>query len=71
VVGDDGTAEVRNLTIIEASGNDWIVSGGLEDGDKLIIGGLQKVRPGVPVAQVPPMTASVRPTDAAATVVTQ
>ena len=71
VVGADGTAEVRNLTIIEAHGNDWIVSDGLEDGDRLIIGGLQKVRPGAPVAQVPPMTASVQPTGAATHVVKQ
>lgn len=71
VVGADGTAEVRNLTIIEARGNDWIVSGGLEDGDRLIIGGLQKVRAGAPVALVPPMTASVQPTDAATNVVKQ
>jgi membrane fusion protein (multidrug efflux system) len=67
VVGEDGTAEVRNLTIIEASGNDWIVSDGLEDGDKLIIGGLQKVRPGAPVSMVPPMTASTQPAGASAT----
>tara|TARA_R110002072_G_scaffold81160_11_gene186020 strand:+ start:4211 stop:5428 length:1218 start_codon:yes stop_codon:yes gene_type:complete len=69
VVGKDGNAEVRNLTIVEVHGNDWIVSEGLEDGDKLIIGGLQKVRPGAPVMPVPPQTASAQPTSAATTVV--
>ncbi|MEQ8300145.1 MAG: efflux RND transporter periplasmic adaptor subunit [Hyphomonas sp.] len=69
VVGKDGNAEVRNLTIVEVHGNDWIVSEGLEDGDKLIIGGLQKVRPGAPVMAVPPQTASAQPTSAATTVV--
>ena len=71
VVGADGTAEVRNLTIVEASGNDWIVSEGLADGDRLIIGGLQKVRPGAPVAPVPPMTAAAQPNGAATAVVKQ
>lgn len=71
VVGANGTAEVRNLTIIEASGNDWIVSEGLEDGDRLIIGGLQMVRPGAPVAPVPPMTAAAQPNGAATPVVKQ
>tara|TARA_R110001592_G_scaffold51717_12_gene159012 strand:+ start:18173 stop:19390 length:1218 start_codon:yes stop_codon:yes gene_type:complete len=69
VVGKDGNAEARNLTIVEVHGNDWIVSEGLEDGDKLIIGGLQKVRPGAPVMPVPPQTASAQPTSAATTVV--
>ncbi|MFT5776516.1 efflux RND transporter periplasmic adaptor subunit [Hyphomonas sp.] len=71
VVGKDGTAEMRNLTIVEAHGNDWIVSDGLEDGDKLIIGGLQKVRPGAPVMSVQPQTASAEPDSAATHVVKQ
>jgi membrane fusion protein, multidrug efflux system len=55
VVSDDNTVGVRNLKIVEASGSDWIVSDGLEDGDKLIVSGFQKIQPGAPVTVKQPM----------------
>ncbi|SDH72301.1 efflux RND transporter periplasmic adaptor subunit [Roseospirillum parvum] len=51
VVGPDNTVEPRELTVVQAQGNDWVVSAGLKDGDRLIVKGLQKARPG---AQVTP-----------------
>ena len=50
VVGAGDVVEERLLTVMRARGSDWIVSEGLSDGDRIIVEGLQKVRPGAPVA---------------------
>ena len=55
VVSADNKVEVRNLKIIEASGSDWIVSDGLEDGDRMIVSGFQKIQPGASVTVKQPM----------------
>lgn len=52
VVGAEGKVEPRELTIVQARGSDWIVSRGLEAGDRLIVAGLQKIAPGMPVKPV-------------------
>jgi len=49
VVGQDGNVEVRPVRVSEAIGDRWLVEDGLAAGDKVIVEGLQKVRPGVPV----------------------
>lgn len=49
VVGADNKVEVRNLTADQAIGDKWLVTGGLKDGDKVIVTGLQRVRPGAAV----------------------
>ncbi|MEJ4042910.1 efflux RND transporter periplasmic adaptor subunit [Erwinia sp. SLM-02] len=49
VVGADNKVEVRNLTADQAIGDKWLVTGGLKEGDKVIITGLQRVRPGAAV----------------------
>jgi RND family efflux transporter, MFP subunit len=48
----DGKVEQRELTLDRAVGNRWWVSKGLEDGDQLIVQGLQKVRVGQPVQAI-------------------
>lgn len=48
VVNAEGVVEERVLTVIEARGDEWIVGEGLADGDRIIVEGLQKVRPGAP-----------------------
>jgi membrane fusion protein (multidrug efflux system) len=53
VVDASGMVGVRPLTIDKAVGNKWLVSSGLAAGDKVIIEGLQKVRPGSPAKVVP------------------
>ncbi len=50
VVNADDVVESRELEIIQARGSDWVVSGGLKAGDRLIVEGLQKVQPGAKVA---------------------
>lgn len=52
VVGDDGTASVRPVTVGAAHDNQWIITDGLHAGDRVIVDGLQKIRPGSPVSAV-------------------
>jgi membrane fusion protein (multidrug efflux system) len=52
VVGRDNKAELRDLQVDRAVGNDWLVRSGLKDGDQLIIEGTQSLRPGIPVRPV-------------------
>ena len=49
VVGADGKVQSRILTTDRAIGNDWLVTMGLNPGDRLIVKGVQMVRPGIEV----------------------
>ncbi|WP_084156279.1 efflux RND transporter periplasmic adaptor subunit [Desulforegula conservatrix] len=53
VVNAEGKVEVRELKIDRAVGSKWIVSEGLKAGDKVIVEGLQKARPGDLVKTIP------------------
>ena len=53
VVGKDEKVEQRTLELDRAIGDKWLVSSGLAAGDRLIVEGLQKVRPGAQVRAVP------------------
>ena len=53
IVNDKNQAEVRSITASQAVGDKWLVTEGLKPGDKVIVSGLQKVRPGVPVNAEP------------------
>jgi membrane fusion protein (multidrug efflux system) len=46
VVGADSKVAARTLQLGGTQGDQWIVEGGLQDGDRVIVGGLQKVQPG-------------------------
>lgn len=50
VVGADGKVEPRAVEVSQAVGDQWLVEGGLVAGDRVIVAGLQKIRPGAPVA---------------------
>lgn len=56
VVNDADEVVQRRLETARAIGGFWLVEHGLEAGDRLIVSGLQKVRPGAPVK---PVTADV------------
>ncbi|MCZ7834709.1 MULTISPECIES: multidrug efflux RND transporter periplasmic adaptor subunit AcrA [Atlantibacter] len=49
VVGEGDKVEVRQITATQAIGDKWLVTDGLKTGDRVIITGLQKVRPGAQV----------------------
>jgi membrane fusion protein (multidrug efflux system) len=53
LVGAGGKVEVRKLTLERAIGDRWLVSGGLAPGERIIAEGVQKVRPGMVVKEVP------------------
>ena len=53
VVGADGKVTPRPVQIGSAQGNDWIVLGGLKNGEQVVVDGFQKIRPGAPVKPVP------------------
>lgn len=57
VVGGDGTAEMRPVKLGRQHNGLRIIREGLNPGDKLIVSGLQMLRPGAPVAPLPPQPA--------------
>ena len=61
VVGDDGKVAAVPVKAPQAIGDRWVVTEGLKGGEKVIVEGLQKVRPGAPAKAVPfqnPQTAA-------------
>jgi membrane fusion protein, multidrug efflux system len=52
VVGANNKVELRTLRTERTIGENWLVTGGLSAGDKVIIEGLQKVAPGAEVKVV-------------------
>lgn len=57
VVGADGKLEARPVEAPRAVGNKWLVTEGLAPGERIVVEGLQKVRPGSSVIAVPAVTA--------------
>jgi membrane fusion protein (multidrug efflux system) len=53
IVNSSDKVEQRALKIDRAIGDTWLITEGLKPGDRLIVEGIQKVRPGVPVKVVP------------------
>ncbi len=53
VVGAESKVEQRMLTLDRAIGNQWLVTSGLAAGDRVIVEGMQKIRPGTVVTEVP------------------
>ncbi|KGM28506.1 MexE family multidrug efflux RND transporter periplasmic adaptor subunit [Photorhabdus luminescens] len=49
VVGADEKVEPRVITANQAIGDKWLVTSGLKAGDRVIVTGLQKIKPGIPV----------------------
>ena len=67
VVTADNQVESRQITTGRRIGPMWAVTAGLKDGEKIIVEGLQKVRPGAPVAptvvSVDPQTGAIAPVE--------
>lgn len=53
VVDGSGKVEQRMIVVDRAIGDKWLVSSGLKPGDRVIVEGLQKARPGASVKAVP------------------
>lgn len=53
IVDAEGKAAPKPVKVGGMAGGDWIIAEGLNEGDKVVVNGLQKVRPGTPVKAVP------------------
>ena len=53
VVGQDGKVARKDVVTSDTSGGNWIVTGGLAEGDRVIVAGLQKVQADAPAKPVP------------------
>ena len=53
VVDEAGKVQQRMLTLNRAIGDQWLVSSGLSAGERLIVEGMMKVRPGADVKVIP------------------
>jgi len=52
VVGSDNKVATRTLRLRGTNGNQWIVESGLDDGDRVVVAGVQKVQPGAVVQAI-------------------
>ncbi|WP_025918194.1 efflux RND transporter periplasmic adaptor subunit [Herminiimonas sp. CN] len=53
VVGADGKVAARTVKTSSAQGTAWLISEGLQAGDRVVVEGLQKIKPGAVVKVVP------------------
>ncbi len=65
-VGAEDKVEPRLIKVVRTVGESWLVSDGLRTGDRVILEGLQKARPGTPVKAVPFGSAPAAPPAGAA-----
>lgn len=49
----DGKAQQKRITADTQQGDSWIVTAGLDDGDAVVVSGVQKVKPDAPAKAVP------------------
>ena len=66
VVGPDNKVATRTLQLGGTRGTQWIVASGLNDGDRVIVAGVQKAQPGTVVQAIESQTATAAATPVAA-----
>jgi membrane fusion protein (multidrug efflux system) len=49
-VGADNKVHVSNVTLGPQYGNDWVITSGLQSGQRIVLSNLQKLKEGVPVS---------------------
>jgi membrane fusion protein (multidrug efflux system) len=52
VVMPDGIVQQRAVEVGHTIGDQWLVNSGLAEGDRVIIAGLQRIQPGIPVTAI-------------------
>lgn len=72
VVGADGSVAAKRVDVVGSVGSNWVIGSGLEDGDQVVVSGLQLVRPGMkavakPVDEPAEVEAEAAPAPAATT----
>lgn len=66
IIAEGDTVAVRQVKLGEQRGDRWIVLGGLNDGDRIIVDGIQKVQPGAHVRVISadaPAESSAKPAE--------
>jgi membrane fusion protein, multidrug efflux system len=65
VVKPDSTVELRSVTTGRVTGNQWVIEKGVQPGEKIVVEGFQKLRPGAAVTPQPwkPIAATAAPAD--------
>lgn len=53
VVGEAGTAQPRPVLVGDWLGDQWIIIDGLQPGDRVVVDGLMRLSPGMPVTIIP------------------
>jgi len=66
VVGADKQVATRNVQLGGAQGASWVVLGGVQPGEQVVVDGFQKIRPKTPVTPVPWAPVGAAPASAAA-----
>jgi membrane fusion protein, multidrug efflux system len=66
VVTPDNKIELRALEVGRTIGSDWLISSGLKAGDRVVVDGIQKIRPGVTVEVLPDTASAAASAPAAA-----
>jgi membrane fusion protein (multidrug efflux system) len=61
IVDSEGKAQTRSIETGKTIGNRWLVTKGLSAGDRVIVEGLQNIKPGQPVHIAPPAQAETKP----------
>jgi RND family efflux transporter MFP subunit len=64
VVGPDNKVSIQNVQVGSQVGADWIVTQGVNAGDRVIVGGMQYARPGATVTPVPAPATNATPAPA-------
>ena len=52
VVSPDNKVEVRSLSVSQTEGDQWLVTGGVQAGERVIVSGIQRAQPGQSVAPI-------------------
>ena len=60
LVGGDGKVMAQPVKTGGLSGSDWIIAEGLKGGERVIVEGVQKARPGMAVSAVPAKTSAAK-----------
>lgn len=60
LLGEGDRVEMRQVTVSQTVGDQWLVEAGLAPGDEVIVAGFQRIRPGMEVAvtRLPPQAAA-------------
>jgi len=59
IVGAENKIESREIKVLKAVDDKWLVSEGLQEGDQVVIKGLQKIKVGAVVNPTDPVAAKV------------